>query len=74
MPLTAASARAKDTRASTPTMTHQHFAYIARVIREMEMSAFDTAHIAHQFAAALALTNPRFDRTRFHAAVKGGDA
>jgi hypothetical protein len=74
MPLTAASARAKDTRASTPTMTHQHFAYIARVIRETPMSGLQREAAIDTWTHALARTNPRFDRARFITACMAGPA
>lgn len=65
MPLTLKAATNKDrAQPVSAKFEHRHFAEIARIIRSMPLdvareSAMDT------FAAELARTNPRFDRTRF---------
>lgn len=74
MSLTAQSAARKDKRTASngPALEHRHFAFIAQTILEMESneSISDKCRyeIAHQFAAACATTNPRFDYNRFIAA------
>ena len=51
------------------TMSRQDFATIADTIAKLSLSPPMKAYIAHQFADALASTNPRFDRARFEAAA-----
>ena len=85
MPLSPAAAARKDRRASLndapPRMTHQHFAYLAALVRETveagrhaEGSALEinNGNAAWKFkfvlADALSRTNPNFDRERFLAA------
>ena len=56
-----------------PTMSKQHFEYIARIICGLGI-AIDTgerAQIADDFATALARCNPNFNRARFINACKG---
>lgn len=45
----------------TPTMTRQHFDYIARIISELDLPF----EVAYMFACHLRPTNPNFSRERF---------
>lgn len=71
MPLSPQAADRKDqTRPSgTPTFRHQHFAWIASIIRNMPTHApslrDQRRSCALAFAIALQNTNPNFDRARF---------
>lgn len=87
MPLTAVAATRKDRRASLdaapPRMTHQHFAYLAAVLRDLrEQGAAPDAgatqrneasaaeRTMYRLADALARTNPAFSRSRFLSACE----
>jgi len=78
MPLTTESAARKDRRVSLadapPRMTHQHFAYLAAVVRAMPSHApnlrAQKESVTSALAEALRLTNPNFSRARFVAACQ----
>ncbi len=65
----------------TPTMSRQDFAYLARVLADLDFLADDgkrgpgTVHgaVVEHFAYHLADTNARFDRERFVRAAEGGN-
>jgi hypothetical protein len=65
-------ANKKDLSGKPAKMTHQHFRFIAEVIRKMPTHAAtlrtQQVSTANSFADALDATNPMFDRTRFLAA------
>lgn len=82
MPLTIEAATRKDRRATLdaapPRMTHQHFAYLAAIVRDLrEQGAAEDAgaiqrneaaaasRMTYRLADALARTNPAFSRDRF---------
>jgi hypothetical protein len=68
----------KDRNPKIPTMTHQHFRYIARIVRDVrETSPFPAEREAARrmmfvLARDLGRTNPAFDSERFKDAC-GGD-
>ena len=58
----------------TPSLTRQHFAYIARILAELGRDHGDkleTEQVVTAFAYHLSDCNPRFDRDRFLAAARG---
>jgi len=58
-------------RYKTPTFKHRQFAVIAAIIAGMaDCIDNDRRKVALNFAATLAGTNPRFDRSRFMRACK----
>lgn len=57
----------KDLSTGKDALQHRHFATIAAILRNI---GADTATV-EAFADELRATNPRFDRARFLAAVKG---
>lgn len=73
--LTAKAANRKDLSGKIATMTHQHFAFIASVIRNLPTRdcgkhEYVRLEIAEHFAGCLDLTNERFDRDRSLAACQ----
>lgn len=56
-----------------PTFQHRHYVKIAETIALLPTHEGDSMRqlVAHTFAAALADTNPHFDRGRFIAAAMG---
>lgn len=71
------AAASKDRRTEAVKLEHRHFATIAGIIRQMdkvhngEHGFIDIREdVAEEFAAALARTNPRFDRERFLSACR----
>lgn len=73
--LSAKAANRKDLSAKPATMTHQHFRFIASVIRilptrDCGKHEYVRQEIAEHFAGCLNLTNSRFDRARFLAACQ----
>src|SRR6266576_1250110 len=76
MPLKPVTAMRKDKstgKSAGVQMQHRHFAFIANVIASLPTHApslrAQKSSIASAFAAALAETNPNFDRARFFTAV-----
>ena len=51
-------------------MTRKHFAVIARMVREMQISEAKRNYLALHFCKQLASINPLFNRERFIAACK----
>ena len=61
-----AAARKDELGARYPAkLQHRHFAVIAKIIKDMDTGEGVRAGVAYHFAAELAETNPKFDRTRF---------
>lgn len=64
--LSANAAGRKDRAAgANAKLEHRHFAFIASVIRGLDLAPADRRYVAAEFAAACAKTNPRFDTVRF---------
>jgi hypothetical protein len=64
----------KDLRTTTCAMQHRHFATIAAIIRDFEVTSrdgYEKHRLASHFAQHLAATNPNFSTSRFLAACKG---
>jgi hypothetical protein len=57
---------AKDRRGGIPQMQHRHFAFIARMIAELNPDI--RTQVARQFVKGLRLSNPQFSASRFYAA------
>lgn len=61
----------KDRRTGRATLEHRHFATIAAIIRDAEISWGERLMIMGIFAQELGATNPKFDRNRFKRACVG---
>jgi hypothetical protein len=69
MAMSAKAAHKKDLSSKPVTMTHQHFRFVAAVLRaQMTIAPITTQPVVMHFADALRSTNPNFDRARFLAA------
>jgi hypothetical protein len=53
------------TTSKVPTMTRQHFAFIASVIANLPLNEGEKLSVTLRFAYELSATNARFDRERF---------
>ena len=70
MALNTQSALAKDTRSGLGEMQHRHFATIATIIREMQITDEMRDTLAKEFAARLSSTNSNFNARRFLTACR----